>query len=146
MKKIINNKKYDTETARCVGSNSYSYPRDFNWFEETLYCKRTGEYFLLGEGGPASKYAERVEQNSWSGGKQLIPLSFESAQKWAEENLTADDYETEFGAVTEDETAVTLSISLPATLLAKLKRKAQETGSSVSGLITAMAEHDLSQA
>lgn len=140
MKKIINNKRYDTETARCIGSNSYSYPRDFNWWTETLYCKRTGEYFLLGEGGPASKYAERVEQNSWRGGKQLIPLEYEKACKWAEENLTADEYESEFVVVTEDETAETVTISLPSATIAKLRRNAQERNMSVSKLIASMLD------
>lgn len=135
MKKIINNKKYDTTTAREVGSDSYSNPRDFHHWSETLYCKRTGEYFLHGEGGPASKYAERVEQNSWSGGEQIIPLSYANARKWAEEHLSADEFEAEFGEVTEDETAETITISMPAVLLARLRREAQANGTSVSKLL-----------
>ena len=31
MKKILNNKLYNTETAREVGYYQYSYPSDFNW-------------------------------------------------------------------------------------------------------------------
>ena len=46
MKKIINYKKYDTETARVVGSWSYGNPGDFRYQVETLYCKKTGEYFF----------------------------------------------------------------------------------------------------
>lgn len=140
MKKIINNKVYDTTTAREIGSNSYSNPRDLNFWSETLYCKRTGEYFVHGEGGPASRYAERIEQNSWSGGEKIIPVSYENARKWAEENLTADEYESEFGAVTEDDTAETVNVSMPAALIAKLRRKAQEEGVSVSRLITSILE------
>lgn len=143
MKKIINNKVYDTGTAREVGSNSYSNPRDFNFWEETLYCKRTGEYFLHGEGGPMSRYAERIEQNSWSGGQQIIPLDYASAKGWAEKNLTADEYESEFGVVTEDETAETVTISLPAATVAKLRRSAQESGTSVSKLIASMIERSI---
>lgn len=140
MKKIINNKVYDTSTAREIGCNSYSNPRDFHYWCETLYCKRTGEYFLHGEGGPASKYAERIEQNSWSGGEQIIPLTYENARKWAEENLTADEYENEFGAVTEDGTAETVNISMPAALIAKIRRKAQGEGISVSKVIVSILE------
>lgn len=135
MKKIINNRKYDTSTARKVGSNSYSYPNDFNWWAEILYCKRTGEYFLYGEGGPRSRYAEYVEQNCWCGGEKIIPLTYDEARKWAEENLTADEYESEFGAVTEDDSSEILTISLPASLVASLRRQAQETGVSLSALI-----------
>lgn len=140
MKKIINNKVYDTGTARLVGSNSYSNPSDFNHWEETLYCKRTGEYFLHGAGGPRSRYAERVEQNLWSGGERIIPLDYANARVWAEENLSADEYENEFGLVTEDETAETVTISLPAATVAKLRRSAQESGTSVSKLIASMIE------
>lgn len=140
MKKILNNKVYDTSTAREIGCNSYSNPRDFHYWCETLYCKRTGEYFLHGEGGPMSRYSERIEQNSWSGGEKLIPLSYENARKWAEENLTANEYEGEFGPVTEDDSAETVNVSMPAALIAKLRRKAQEEGTSVSKVITSILE------
>lgn len=141
MKKIISNKVYDTSTAREIGCNSYSNPRDFNYWCETLYCKRTGEYFLHGEGGPMSRYSEQIEQNSWSSGEKIIPLSYENARKWAEENLTADEYEREFGEITEDETAETINVSMPAALAAKLRRRAQEEGVSVSRLIASILEN-----
>lgn len=140
MKKIISNKVYDTATAREIGSNSYSYFNDFNYWCETLYCKRTGEYFIHGEGGPNSRYAERIDQNSWSGGQKIIPVSYENAREWAEKNLEAEEYEAEFGTVTEDETAETLTISLPAATIAKLRRSAQENGTSLSKLIASLIE------
>lgn len=45
-KKIINNRMYNTETAKQLGywSNGYT-PSDFYFAEETLYQKKTGEYF-----------------------------------------------------------------------------------------------------
>ena len=47
-KKIINNRMYNTETAKQLGywSNGYT-PSDFYFAEETLYQKKTGEYFWL---------------------------------------------------------------------------------------------------
>ena len=53
MKKIINGKVYDTEKAKQVAyySSAGSW-RDFQHYEETLYLKKTGEYFLFGEGAP----------------------------------------------------------------------------------------------
>lgn len=103
MKKIINGKKYDTETATkigfaCGGGLSF---RDFEYWEETLYKKKTGEYFLFGEGGPASKYSVSIGSNSWSGGERFIPMTREEAAKWAEEALDVDAYEEEFGEVPE---------------------------------------------
>lgn len=102
MRKIINGKKYDTETAKEIGSRFSGESRqDFSYVEETLYRKRTGEFFLYGSGGPASRYAVRTGQNSWSGGSKIIPLSTQEARHWAEQYLTPDDFEAVFGAVTE---------------------------------------------
>lgn len=82
--------------------------------EETLYQKRTGEFFLFGAGGPQTKYAESAGQNSWTGGSKIIPLSWDSARAWAEENLDAGDYESIFGEVAEDESRTTVTLSLSA--------------------------------
>lgn len=91
MKKIINGKVYDTATAKKAGywSNGLGY-RDFGWKEETLYRKKTGEFFLHGEGGPATNYAERMD-NTWSNGERIMPMTFSEAKVWAEEHLDADD-------------------------------------------------------
>ena len=104
MKRIINGKRYDTETARKVAEhNNGGGWRDFRHVEEALYCKRTGEYFLAGSGGPQTRYAERVDQNSWSGGEGIIPLTDTEAREWGEAHMTADEYEAEFGPVEEPE-------------------------------------------
>ena len=137
MKKIIDGKLYDTNTARALGSASHGQgPRDFNYFEETLYLKRTGEYFLHGEGGPMSRYSESIGQNEWRGGEKIIPLSFNKAREWAEENLDADDYASIFGPVSEDDPGrVAMSISIDAATADRIRREAQEKGMSVSALI-----------
>lgn len=99
MKKIINGKKYDTETAKAMGywcNMTYG----LNFVEETLYKKKTGEYFLHGEGGPATKYAEIYENNS-SSGEKIIPMTEDEAKDWAEKKLTGDKYEEIFGEVEE---------------------------------------------
>ena len=102
MKKIINGKKYDTETAKHVGSwsNGYSYS-DFEYAKEKLYKNKTGEFFLYGSGGPASKYCEYIDGNTRSGGCDIIPLTENKAKKWAERHLDADRYEEIFGEVEE---------------------------------------------
>lgn len=106
MKKIINGKRYDTETAQLIGSASYSNRTDFRFWSEELYRKKTGEFFLYGEGGPASKYSRQIEQNSWSGGKEITPLTREEAQEWAEKYLDADEYEEVFGRIEEGKTQI----------------------------------------
>ena len=99
MKAIINGKKYDTETAEFIG-NASAYPSTFNWYDEDLYQKRTGEFFLYGEGNAASKYS-RHDGNTSLPGSGFIPLTQEKAREWCEKNLDIESYEIIFGEVTE---------------------------------------------
>lgn len=137
MKKIINGKKYDTETAQELGTwENTADASDFNWTAETLYQKRTGEFFIFGEGGPASRYAVAEGTNWWSGGKKILPLSWEAAREWAEEHLDADAYEGIFGEVTEgDGGRVVLSLSLDAAAANRARQAAAQAGVSLSGYV-----------
>jgi len=101
MKQIINGKMYNTSTAQEICENSDGNGRgDFNFFEERLYKKKTGEFFLAGEGGPASKY-RRASGNGYSGGSKIITLSEEGARAWLESAADSDLYEATFGEVAE---------------------------------------------
>ena len=135
MKKIINGKLYDTTTAREVaGCYHGEGPRDFHHYSEKLYRKRTGEYFLAGEGGPMTHYAVSAGQNSWSGGEKIIPLTYSEATEWAEREMDADDYQAEFGQVSDGELAH-LHISLPADVADRIRKAAAAEGISVSECI-----------
>ena len=113
MKKIINGKKYDTETAKEIGCWDNDHPRnDFHFFEETLYQKRTGEFFIFGSGNAASKYSRSCGQNEWCGDSRIIPLEYENAWRWAEEHLDADTYEAAFDEVAEDDSKEALCLSI----------------------------------
>lgn len=101
MKRIIEGKMYNTDTARAIASDSESYPSDFNYCCETLYLKRTGEYFLDGEGGPMSKYARGNGDGSCGFGDAITPLSKAQAKKWMEQHASADKYIEIFGEVAE---------------------------------------------
>lgn len=133
MKKIINGKRYDTEKAEYIGEASYSNPGDFNHWTEELYRKRTGEYFLYGAGGPSSKYAVRVELNSWSGGEKLVPITYEEAKEWVEKYLEADKYEELFGVV-EDLSRTSITLSVPMAAADMLRRESAKTGKSISDI------------
>lgn len=136
MKKIINGRMYDTNTANGVGEweSSYGYT-DFHWYQEKLFRKRTGEYFLYGEGNAASPYRRAVEQNCWTGSEDIKPLTVEEARIWAEEHLTADEYETEFGEVSEDESRMAICITLPRSMVEQIKREAAKADISMSAFI-----------
>ena len=142
MKKIINGRRYDTDTAKNLGYDSYNGSvTDFAYWEETLYQKRTGEFFLYGEGGPMSRYAVSCGQNEWSGGAQIIPLEPEKAQAWAEEHLTADEFEEIFGAVSEgDADKRTVTYSLPESVISKIRSKSLDTGLTFSEVVAKAIE------
>jgi hypothetical protein len=141
MKKIIKNKLYDTETARCLGCYTYGNGfRDFHYEAEALYQKRTGEFFLYGEGGAASKYAEAVGMNEWSGGKRIMPLTYDEAAAWAEKRLDADDYIKIFGEPAEDDSRQTITLSLSAGTVAKAKQAAAKAGISLSAYIESLIQ------
>ena len=135
MKKIINGKRYDTDTAQLMGDAGYGNYGDFERWSEELYRKNTGEYFLHGEGGAMSRYAQETGQNQWSGGEKIIPLSYSSAQKWAEEHLSGEKYEEIFGAVDESADKISQNVRLAASTVELLKRAAAEKSVSISSII-----------
>ena len=65
-----------------------------------LISKKTGEYFLYGEGGALTEYARSVCGGS-TGGSRIIPLTEEGAKNWAMDHLECDEYEALFGEVEE---------------------------------------------
>lgn len=140
MRKIIRKKVYDTETARRVGSewdNGYSVS-DFGYCAEQLYRKKTGEYFLHGEGGAQSKYARSCGRTAWCGGEAIIPLTYEAAREWAEEHLETEEYEAEFGTPDEDE-RYDLHTKISMAAWQTMSRAASAEGITVAAVIERMA-------
>ncbi len=133
MKKIINNKVYDTATAKRLGfdggGDGFSH-----WYEE-LYQKRTGEFFLYGEGGALTKYARAIDDNNWSGGEKIIPMSMEAARKWTETHLDVNAYESIFGLPDEDAEPVALHMLLPAKLTAAARQRAIEDNTTMVSVV-----------
>ena len=139
MKKIIKNKAYDTETARRIatGCCRSSHPGDYAYWTEELYQKKTGEFFLFGQGGPASRYAEPAGLREWSGGCRIMPLTYEEAREWAEKELDADEYIRIFGdpEADADEGTEVMTISVPASVARRIRMEAQKSGATISGTI-----------
>lgn len=138
MKKIISGKVYDTDTAQKLGSWSNMSDRSFERIDETLYRKRTGEFFLHGEGGPMSRYAVQIGQNNWSSGERITPLSWDDARAWVESHLNPEDYERIFGPVSEDGSRVAVNLSISASSLELARRAAAQSGISLSAYIMSL--------
>ena len=131
MRKIIKGKMYDTSTAEELAEwdNEY-YGNDFNRCSETLYRKKTGEFFLYGKGGARSRYAS-YSGGDVSGGEQIVILTYAEAQAWAEKHLDADKYESIFGAIEDDDTDTVFSVRLPASTIEQVKRDASKAGMTI---------------
>jgi hypothetical protein len=76
MRKIIQRKLCDTETARHLGTKYEGEYGDPAGYEEKLYITKTKQYFLYGVGGVESKYAK----------EKMLLLTGEQAGEWLKEN------------------------------------------------------------
>lgn len=87
MKRVIDRKVYDTETAEEVHYYEPYYDSgDFKYYVETLYVTKKGNFFIAGEGGPMSPYAEYLGGGSTGGGSGIRPVSLAEAIDWLEES------------------------------------------------------------
>ncbi len=103
MKRIIDGKRYDTETAKLLAewTNNY-YSSDFQWCHEELYVTKKGSYFLYGEGGAMSKYSVPIGNNGSGGGERIKPLSTAEARNWCERSDNNEALEAHFASEIED--------------------------------------------
>ena len=73
MKKIICKVEYDTENAELVGTYTSGEFGDAQGYEESLYVKADGKYFLYTNGGEDSIYkTENIARMSAAKAKQWI--------------------------------------------------------------------------
>ena len=86
MKKVIEGRRYNTETADLIASYDNGLGRsDFDWCEVDLYRTKTGAWFLAGAGGARSGWGA-----SCDGGRSMGPgigiqvLARSEALEWCE--------------------------------------------------------------
>lgn len=147
LKKITKGRKYDPDTAQFMGSREFGAPGDSGYCLESLYRKKTGESFLLGEGNPQSRYSRSLGQNNWSSGKEIIPLNWNTADEWASDNLDADRYEEIFGPVSEAaEGSVQVGARISAAAKQILDREVSRTSRTVNEIIQDLITNHLDKA
>lgn len=76
MKKIICKVEYDTENAALVTKKTFGSFGDADGYEESLYKKADGKYFLYVNGGEASIYPK----------EDIKRLSADKAKEWQNAN------------------------------------------------------------
>ena len=102
MKKTIESKVYNTATATVIASEDNGhYPNDFRYCLETLYRTQKGAFFLVGEGGPMSRYSVQVG-NCSTGGTDLVPVDDAEALCWLEEKDCQDEIDEYFAEQIEE--------------------------------------------
>lgn len=103
MIRIIDGKRYDTETATSVAVYENKYPScDFRWFMEELYKTQKGSYFLYVEGGALSPYSEPCGNNGNCGISDIKAMSPKEAFEWMTEHGLDKKAEKEFSEMIED--------------------------------------------
>ena len=100
MKKIIQGKLYDTETAHFIGEWSTGQYGSFDYMQDRLFQTKKGTYFIAYEGGANSPYAI-IEGNEQHGAEGIRLLTEDEAKTWSMEHLEADEYIKLFGEVEE---------------------------------------------
>ena len=72
MKKTFGKLIYDTDASEKIFQNAVGAFGDADGYEETLYLREDGKYFLYVNGGPESPYPE----------ENIKRVSAENAEKW----------------------------------------------------------------
>lgn len=122
--KTFDGKKYDVVTSEKIGS--YTTGKGENWLEETLYRKRSGEYYLMGSGG---------DDTCWRGTDGVQPLCRAWAESWVLECLGKDAYDRIFARPAEPKEKQRITVELPADAYARLTELSESAGVSKTRVI-----------
>lgn len=122
MQKIIDGRRYNTETARFIRGISCSADKPTGW-EERLYRTKSGLWFLHSFGGKKSRYAVPIIQ----------PVSEDAAVAWLDDNFGREVVQEVMCKVSGIATPVTVLI--PQQLLDALEQKRAETGQSRTDVV-----------
>jgi hypothetical protein len=99
MKKVIDGRIYDTQTAEllCDVSPGGFSRSDFKWEDTALYRTKSGAFFLAGEGGAASRWRKRYGDSGWAPGDGIELIGASEAKRVVEEHCSTERYIELFG-------------------------------------------------
>ena len=63
-----------------------------------------------------------MSYNSWCSGSRIMPLSYDEAKKWAEGNLSVEEYESAFGEVSEGDGKSNMTYHLSEDIIAEIAK------------------------
>ncbi|TDA64511.1 MAG: hypothetical protein D9V47_13830 [Clostridia bacterium] len=103
MRQVVNGKVYDTVKADMIAEVEFGLPGDISYCYEALHVTAKGNYFIFGDGGPATGYGQYVNDTTRGGGQRITPVTRKEALAWCEENrIDAATIERVFGDLVED--------------------------------------------
>ncbi len=123
MLKIIDGRRYNTESARLIRKKSNNSAEMVSRWEATLYRTKAGLWFLHYEGGAKTIYAT----------PSIRPISEEVAVCWLNENFGNDAAQDVLCTVYGKSIPVTVLI--PQILVQKIEKKRKETGESRTDVV-----------
>lgn len=139
MERIIKGqRRYNTETAKVQAQFSTGEASTPFWYMETLYRKKSGEYFLHGIGQIYSKYGKVINGKRVKG-EEIIPLTYEEAKDWASKHLPPTEYDFLFGKIIKIG-KYPCHLMLPASTAEKLRRVASQTGRQQAEIVAELIE------
>lgn len=121
MRRLIDNKWYDTESARLVGTNCNGSHGD-DYFRESLFRKRGGAFFLERQIGET--------EDCFAHSDKLYPMCYDKAREWAEAYLPCEVVADEFSGGGAAKKTLQLRITPRAKAIAL--REAARMGTSLS--------------
>lgn len=103
MKRVIDGKIYNTETATRIGFTEFGCSGDHRYRREALFKTPRGRYFLEYTGGALSRYAVDHGPNLVGGSSGIRVLDEADALAWCESaGFDADTIAAHFGDAIEE--------------------------------------------
>ena len=115
---------YDTDKAKLIGVHESGEGAEYGY--QALYRTRTGKYFVHVSGNvPEFDDVKRRKK-----GDKIILVSYDKAEKWARDHMTADEFLCYFGEHPNDgkEGRVVVTLRLKRKQYLKVKREADKRG------------------
>lgn len=126
MNKIINGKRYNTETAKELTQFIYISESEDRLYEDKLYIKKTGEFFIFSKSEKLIN-SEKLSKNKLDQKCEIIPLTLDEAKSWVNDNA---DFLYDELFVKNDYENILISVLLPKNIYNILKSESyirQET-------------------
>ena len=145
MKYTVNRRLYDTDKAEKLvevtkSFGVYGENPDNDW-TESLYKKPSGEFFVQGNGGKNSPFADYASGTNKPGSRVTVWRidNYNNAKLWIHDNAP-DKFDDVFNRKEDSDLSIT-TVTLSEKAKRNLKRYSEETGLTVSEILRRYAEN-----